>query len=538
MKKIIKTLLVVMVLVLALAVFTACEKTDCDHNYVQEFLPGYDATCTTDGLRPGYKCSNCGEVTKEQVVVPAYGHNMAEATCTAPSTCTRGDCTYTEGEALGHSFTIEVEAKDATCLDGYTAHKECDRCGAKNEEYEVLPGDNENGHEFNEDEFFYYPSAPTCTEGAYIAGYCVYCEGGFILDEVAPLGHTWVGGDCTTPATCSVCEAEGEFVHNVGEDGVCADCGIVFVSTQAELQAALDNAVKGTTIQLMPNVSYGVVYLRPSANEGVTKVVDWVGNNYRYETYSLFEDLTILGAEGATIDAIEIEGGTYYNTEHSQSETYPIMLSLIELKNVLIEGVTFTGNGGYDPQNHGNVINLSGGNIKVDGLTLENCVLDNEENNARLIYKTESTTTVHKYEYEGVEYTFSPTLKNITVTGCTFNGGYMGLELRETENVTITNNEFNVADRNILLAVNTGCTYTGTITITGNVSNGAAERFVRGDGIGDATLVITGNTINDYVGEDLDYIKVTGATGTTTVENNTITDGSEEGNREFTVVVQ
>ena len=170
--------------------------------------------------------------------------------------------------------------------------------------------------------------------------------------------------------------------------------------------------------------------------------------------------------------------------------------------------------------------------------TLENCVLDNEENNARLIYKTESTTNVHKYEYDGAEYTFSPTLKNITVTGCTFNGGYMGLELRETENVTITNNEFNVADRNILLPANTGCTYTGTITITGNVSNGAAERFVRGDGIGDATLVITGNTINDYVGEDLDYIKVTGATGTTTVENNTITDGSEEGNREFTVVVQ
>ena len=508
MKKIIKTLLVVMVLVLALAVFAACEQVDCDHNYVQEFLPGYDATCTTDGLRPGYKCSNCGEVTKEQAVVPAYGHIMAEATCTAPSTCTRGDCTHTEGEALGHSFTDLVPAKAPTCTEaGYTEHRTCYVCGAANEEYAVVEA---TGHAWGEP-FVYAPA--TCTENGIMAVQCANCGGKMKYSDI--------------PAT-----------HNVGEDGVCTGCGIVFVSTQAELQAALDNAVKGTTIQLMPNVSYGVVYLRPSANEGVTKVVDWVGNNYRYETYSLFEDLTILGAEGATIDAIEIEGGTYYNTEHSQSETYPIMLSLIELKNVLIKGVTFTGNGGYDPQNHGNVINLSGGNIKVDGLTLENCVLDNEENNARLIYKTESTTNVHKYEYDGAEYTFSPTLKNITVTGCTFNGGYMGLELRETENVTITNNEFNVADRNILLPANTGCTYTGTITITGNVSNGAAERFVRGDGIGDATLIITGNTINDYVGEDLDYIKVTGATGTTTVENNTITDGSEEGNREFTVVVQ
>ena len=75
--------------------------------------------------------------------------------------------------------------------------------------------------------------------------------------------------------------------------------------------------------------------------------------------------------------------------------------------------------------------------------------------------------------------------KDITITNCVLNGGYMGIELRETENITITNNVFNVADRNILLPVNTDCTYTGTITITGNVSNDAQERFVRADGTGD-----------------------------------------------------
>ena len=287
------------------------------------------------------------------------------------------------------------------------------------------------------------------------------------------------------------------------------------------IQAILDNAVAGTTIQLKKGVNYGTLYLRPIEGGAQTKVVDWIGNNYRFETYSLFENITIVGAEGATVDAIEIEGGTYYNTEHSQAETYPVMLSLVELKNVVFDGVTFTGKGGYDPQGYGNAVNLSGGNIKVEGLTFKNCVLNNSENNARLLYKTESTTHVHDYSYNGQNYTFSPSLKDITITGCTFNGGYMGLELRETENVTITNNVFNVADRNILLPVNTDCTYSGKITITGNVSNNAKERFVRADGTGDAVVVIKDNILNNYQGADADYIKVTNANNVT-IENNVL----------------
>ena len=54
-------------------------------------------------------------------------------------------------------------------------------------------------------------------------------------------------------------------------------------------------------------------------------------------------------------------------------------------------------------------------------------------------------------------FTFVPSLKDITVTGCEFNGGYMGLELREVENLTITNNEFNsISSRDILIATNSG----------------------------------------------------------------------------------
>ncbi|MBQ5730505.1 MAG: hypothetical protein IIV57_02675, partial [Bacteroidaceae bacterium] len=299
------------------------------------------------------------------------------------------------------------------------------------------------------------------------------------------------------------------------------DKNAIIVTNAAEAQAALDNAEPGATIKLVPGVNYGTLYLRPVAGAAPTKEVDWQGNNYRFETYSLFENLTIVGATGATVDAIKIEGGTYYNTAHSQSDTYPVMLSLIELKNVVIDGVTFTGNGGQYGDSHGNAISLAGNNIKVDGLTIKNCVLEDPTNNNRLLYKSESTTHVHTYEYDGETYTFTPSLKDIVVTDCTFNGGYMGLELRETENVTITNNVFNVGDRNILLTTNSGCTYTGNVTITGNVSNNAKQRFVRADAMGDAVVVVANNTINNYMASDADYIKVTNGNNVT-VENNTL----------------
>ncbi|MBQ8854512.1 MAG: hypothetical protein IJZ67_09475, partial [Alistipes sp.] len=327
--------------------------------------------------------------------------------------------------------------------------------------------------------------------------------------------RTNIIGALLTNSTDFTVEIEADF--NKADQVVATDA--------AAAQEALDNAVPGTVIKLKSGVNYGTLYLRPVAGGAQTKVVDWQGNNYHWETYSCFENITIIGAEGATVDAIKIEGGTYYNTEHSQAATYPVMLSLVELKNVVLDGVTFTGKGGYDPQGYGNAINLSGSNIKVDGLTLKNCVLNNSENNARLLYKTESTTHVHTYTYDGNTFTFTPSLKDITVTGCTFNGGYMGLELRETENVTITNNVFEVGNRNILLPVNSGCTYTGNVTITGNTSNNAKERFVRMAGAGDAVVVIKDNIINNYLGADSDFIKVTDGTNVT-IENNTLANST------------
>ena len=307
MKKIIKTLLVVMVLVLVVAAFTAClEKepepvvyegheghnvsvipavaatcakegltegaycVDCremvveqtktekvDHVWVDN--EDRDFTCTLDGYKGGKHCGNCGiqdgntEITKAHCVYgepyvyqePTCGvAGFYAMDCTVCGTPKRGEDIPATGE---HNYTVEVEAQAPTCRDGYTAHKACEVCGAKNDEYEVLPGDKENGHHFAQENMFYYPSAPTCTEGAYIAGYCTYCENGYILEPVPATGHkdedgdgicdvceeemphehTWSDATCTEPAKCECGEVNGEALGHTLVEGICTACGYV-----------------------------------------------------------------------------------------------------------------------------------------------------------------------------------------------------------------------------------------------------------------------------------------------------------------------
>ena len=56
----------------------------------------------------------------------------------------------------------------------------------------------------------------------------------------------------------------------------------------------------------------------------------------------------------------------------------------------------------------------------------------------------------------------------------------------------------------------------------------------RGSEIGDATLIIKDNTINNYKGANDDYIKVEGAIGTKEVSGNTATPA--DASRTLTIV--
>ena len=88
----------------------------CAHDGEKTVVAGKAPTCTVAGLTDGEKCAICGDVTKAQEVIDALGHDMAEATCTAPATCKRG-CGHTVGTSKGHSYDDGVVTTAPTCTE-------------------------------------------------------------------------------------------------------------------------------------------------------------------------------------------------------------------------------------------------------------------------------------------------------------------------------------------------------------------------------------------------------------------------------------
>ena len=106
-----------------------------------ETVAGKAPTCTEAGLTDGEKCSVCNVTLKEQVEIPAAGHDydvtVEEATCTTTGlktyTCKNCPETYTEViPTSGHSFSA-----------GFV----CDNCGIDTTANRLPNGDFENGLE-------------------------------------------------------------------------------------------------------------------------------------------------------------------------------------------------------------------------------------------------------------------------------------------------------------------------------------------------------------------------------------------------------
>ena len=173
MKRIIKTLLVVMTLALVLVAFAGCEQQACQHTggtatctekavcelcgesygsalgHKDVFTGGLDATCTEGGYTVGQSCSVCGQVLVPVTEIPAQGHKMVEMEGKDPTCSTVGYTSYNQCEVceaiegleeiptLAHTMK-EVAGLDATCTeDGYTAHTECEVCGATEGKEEI-----------------------------------------------------------------------------------------------------------------------------------------------------------------------------------------------------------------------------------------------------------------------------------------------------------------------------------------------------------------------------------------------------------------
>ncbi len=231
-------------------------------------------TCKDVGETVQVVCVKCDKILAypEEIPVNADNHNYGEvvevaATCTKAAykkqTCELcGDVKEFDvtGEALGHDWK-DVDAKEATHEeDGYTAHKECSRCGETDGKTVVEKHEPEFGKTYG------YVKA-TCTEDAYWFGICQICDKqGVKYDEEHPaLDHDWEEDLAYNGMyhweTCSRCDAtrnkamhvKGDLVAEgteptcteVGKGATysCADCGYEFLS--------LDIAPKGHTVEIV-----------------------------------------------------------------------------------------------------------------------------------------------------------------------------------------------------------------------------------------------------------------------------------------------
>ncbi len=151
----------------------------CAHDGEKTVVAGKAPTCTVAGLTDGETCAICGDVTKAQEVIDALGHDMAEATCTAPATCKRG-CGHTVGTSKGHSYDDGVVTTAPTCTEKGVKTYTCSACGDSYTEEVAAAG---HSHQPK-------VTAPTCTEDGYIT-YTCSCGDSYTAPGQASTGHAW-----------------------------------------------------------------------------------------------------------------------------------------------------------------------------------------------------------------------------------------------------------------------------------------------------------------------------------------------------------
>ncbi len=121
-----------------------------DHTHTFEPASA-EPTCTEQGYH-GQRCSLCGYIIADEYT-NALGHDMAEATCTQPSTCRRENCGYQEGRVADHSFGAPCSITRTCSVCGYTdnyggerSHTWEDPCQTTRTCSACGYSDNEGGH--------------------------------------------------------------------------------------------------------------------------------------------------------------------------------------------------------------------------------------------------------------------------------------------------------------------------------------------------------------------------------------------------------
>ena len=117
---------------------TRCGTADSTptHTHSWETVPAVESTCTDTGLTEGIRCSECGEWQKEQTVVPKKAHTPETIAAVSP-TCTEDG--KTEGKKCAVCGTVLEEPKTITKLGHKYVNGVCERCNEKDPDYKPTP---------------------------------------------------------------------------------------------------------------------------------------------------------------------------------------------------------------------------------------------------------------------------------------------------------------------------------------------------------------------------------------------------------------
>ena len=297
---------------------------------------------------------------------------------------------------------------------------------------------------------------------------------------------------------------DDRFVDENG-DNVSDDNNSWVVENTAAAQAALDNAKSGDVIRLVAGVNYGKLELRPTQANVVKVTTDSHGEFSSVEEYlehleqnpnvwhpvphytAEFKDITIIGAEGATIEG--------FVASSSHNHTNPVdyvrgnnnqFYSILMISNLKFENVNFTGK--ID-------INNSDAESVYEGVSFEGCTFTTggtaEANGQAIRYYNENN---------------NGQVKNITVKDCRFTNCYQGVYVQNVNGVTVVDNEFETTGHNAI-GIQGSCDLKDVV-INNNTFNDIRDRIIRFNNVGaDSYIEIRDNVATNSGDENDEVIK-------------------------------
>ena len=303
--------------------------------------------------------------------------------------------------------------------------------------------------------------------------------------------------------------------------------GVNYVANATDLQAALDSAVTGTTIQLLPGVNYGALAVRPTANNETTMYCEThnftttdaeefkahlaeSGYHTTPKYTTTIKDVTIIGAEGATITGFDASSGHAYgdvydyvrDMDFDVGSAYYLTLNM---SNLTFKDVAFTGQVN---------INTSDAASVYDGVTFNGCS-----------FTTGGTTVAIRYYNEAN----NGNVKNIVVNDCTFTNCFQGIYVHHVNGITVTDSKFDTTGHNaIAMQGHDGAVALKNVVITGNTFDNIGDRVIRFNEVGaDSNITIQNNTATNSGDDEGEVMKATSiASGvTTSIKNNNWGDG-------------